>query len=163
YPDLQANGFLRSNALLALWLHLLGGPLGLVGAARLFVACTLAAMAVALAWLGSSLAGPERLPSVTLAAWPVGHCFFVPVGVLNFSVGTAGALGALALARRREEAPELRKTLGLAALGMAAWYGHPFPITLAAGLVGLEVLLGVPWRRWPRRVLFSVGPFVPAL
>jgi hypothetical protein len=91
------------------------------------------------------------------------HGFFVPVGLLNFSVGTAGALGALALAGRREQSPTLRKTLGLCALGVAAWYGHPFPITLAAGLVGLEVLLGVPWRSWPRRLVGSLGPFVPAL
>ena len=163
YPDIQVNGFFRSNALFALWLHLLGGPLGLGGAARLFVACTLAAMAVALAWLGFSLAGPERLPSVTLLAWPMVHGFFVPVGLLNFSVGTAGALGALALASLRERSPDVRKTLGLAMLGVAAWYGHPFPITLAAGLVGLEVLLTTPWRSWAGRLVRSVGPFVPAL
>jgi hypothetical protein len=163
YPDLQVNGFLRSNALLALWLHLLGGPLGLVGAARLFVAATLLAMAAALAWLGFSLAGPERLPSVTLLAWPMVHGFFVPVGLLNFSVGIAGALGALALARLREREPSTARTVGLAALGMAAWYGHPFPITIATGLVGLEVLLSAPWRSWPRRLALAVGPFVPAL
>ena len=163
YPDLQVNGFLRSNALLALWLHLLGGPLGLLGAARLFVALTLLAMATALAWLGWSLAGPERLPSVALLAWPMVHGFFVPVGLLNFSVGTAGALLALALAHLRERAPAAGKTLGLAALGVAAWYGHPFPITLATGLIGLEVVLTVPWRLWPRRLAGTLGPLLPAL
>ncbi len=163
YPDLQANGFLRSNALLALWFHLLGGPLGLVGAARLFVGCTLAAMAAALAWLGWSLAGPERLPSVALLGWPLVHGLFVPVGLLNFSVGTAGALGALALAHRLERAPGAAKALGLGALGVGAWYAHPFPITVATGLVGLEVLLAAPWRTWPRRLLRALGPLVPAL
>ncbi len=163
YPDLQANGFLRSNALLALWLHVVARPLGLVGAARLFVALTLLAMATALAWLGWSLAGPERLPAVTLLAWPMVHGFFVPVGLLNFSVGTAGAIGALALAHLRARAPGPGKTLGLATLGVAAWYGHPFPITMATGLVGLELLLTVPRRLWPGRLVGAVGPFVPAL
>lgn len=163
YPDLQANGFLRSNALLALWLHLLGEPLGLLGAARLFVALTLAAMAVALSWLGWSLAGPERLASVALLAWPLVHGLLVPVGLLNFSVGVAGALGALALAGRRQSAPGSGKTLGLAALSVGAWYGHPFPVTLATGLVGLEVLLTAPWRSWPRRLVGSLGPFLPAV
>jgi len=163
YPDLRANGFLRSNSLLALWLHLLGGPLGLVGAARLFVALTLGAMATALAWVGWSLAGPERLPAVTLLAWPLVHGFLVPVGLLNFSVGTAAALAALSLAERRERVPGLAETLGLVAVSVAGWYAHPFPITLAAGLVGLEVLQVSPWRRWPRALGRALAPFLPAL
>jgi len=163
YPELRVNGFLRSNALLALFLHLLGGPLGLVGAARLFLALTLAAMAAALAWLGWSLAGPERLPAVALLGWPLVHGFFVPVGLLNFSLGVAGALGALALARQRQLHPGTGRTLALAALCVAAWYAHPFPIAVATVLVGLEVLLSAPWGRWPLQLPPALGPFVPAL
>src|SRR6187549_3858753 len=47
YPQYVFNGFFRSNALLTLWFHLVGGH-GLFGAARAFTALVLAVNALAL-------------------------------------------------------------------------------------------------------------------
>ena len=170
YPGLEVNGYLRSNSALALWLHLLGGPLGLIGAARAFVALVLAATAASLAWLGWSVGGPGRMASIALLGWPLVHSFFVAIGFLNFSLGLAGAWAALALAHRREQAQRdaaihrgaLERAAGVA-VPLIAWYAHPFPITLATGLVGLQAVLGAPARQWPSRSLRAVAPFLPAL
>ena len=103
YPTLELNGYLRSNSALALWLHLLGGPLGLVGAARLFLALVLAATAASLAWLGWTVGGPGRMASIALLGWPLVHHFFVATGLLNFSLSLAGAWTILALDHRRTD------------------------------------------------------------
>ena len=180
YPALEVNGYLRSNSALALWLHLLGGPLGLAGAARLFVALVLAASAASLAWLGWTVGGPERMASIALLGWPLVHHFFVATGLLNFSLGLAGAWTALALAYRkarpgRSDAPPWLTSLALVAVSVAAWYAHPFPITIATGLVVLDALTpdagGEPQRAgfpklttgWVHRAWAAALPFLPAL
>jgi hypothetical protein len=174
YPGIEVNGYLRSNSALALWLHLLAGPLGWVGAARAFLALVLAATAASLAWLGWTVGGPARMASIALLGWPLVHHFFVATGLLNFSLGLAGAWAALALAYRRERAlhpgaedgPMARawpeRAAGVA-VPLLAWYAHPFPITLAAGLVVLQSVRGEPPRRWLPRSLPAVAPFLPAL
>jgi hypothetical protein len=175
YPGIEVNGYLRSNSALALGLHLLGGPLGLIAAARLCVALVLAATAASLAWLGWSVGGPARIASIALLGWPLVHHFFVSMGLLNFSLGLAGAWAALALAHRRiragsapgaEATPSGRRWLervALVVVSLAAWYAHPFPIAVAAGLVALQALQGEPPGRWPLRSVRAVAPFLPAL
>src|SRR5262249_38429707 len=169
---LDANGYLRSNSALALWLHLLGGPLGLIGAARLFLAFLLAATAATLAWLGWTLRGPAAMASIALLGWPLVHHFFVSMGLLNFWLGLAGALAALALAYRLSRSGSVHDAstgrrrgaqVALVAVAIVAWYAHPFPIALAAGLVVLEALRGEPARRWPLVSTRAVAPFLPAL
>ena len=74
YPQFVFNGLFKSNALLTLWLYVLGGH-GLFGAARAFVAIVLAANALALPLFVLHFSGRRGLLVATLFGWPLVHSF----------------------------------------------------------------------------------------
>jgi hypothetical protein len=138
YPEFVGNGFLKSNSLLALWLHLTGSH-GLYGAARIFVAIVLATTALAWPLFVLRFAGRRSLVPAMFFVWPLVHGFFVAMGMLNFALGFALSLILLTVLDRQRERATWPRGLAIAALACVLWYAHPFPLAVVAGLVALHV------------------------
>ena len=164
YPDLQANGFLRSNVLLALWFHVLGGPLGLVGAG--------AALPRADARRDGNVAGLARLERGRARAAPVRGA---PSPGPWFTASSSRWVSSTSPSAPRERSgpwhwpasgsarPPRERRLDWRRSAWAHGTATRSQVTVATGLVGLEVLLAGPWRDWPRRLPATLGPFVPAV
>src|SRR5262249_55588816 len=115
HPQYVFNGLFKSNALLTLWLYLLGGH-GLFGAARAFVALVLAANAVALPLFVLRFAGRRAVPVATLLGWPLVHSFSIAMGFLNFAFAFALSLILLAVLDAQRERATAARGFGIAVL-----------------------------------------------
>jgi hypothetical protein len=160
YPQYVFNGLLKSNSLLTLWLYLAGDH-GLFGAARAFTAIALALNAIALPLFVLHFAGRRRMLVATLFLWPLVHGFFLSKGMLNFSVAFPLSLLLLMIMDRQRQEPRFARGLGIAVLSGLLWYAHPFPLVVAVGLVGLEIMTRPTWRARIAASLTLLSPLVP--
>jgi hypothetical protein len=160
YPQYVFNGFLKSNALLTLWLHLLG-PYGLVGAARAFTALVLATNALALPIFVLRFAGRRSLATGILFAWPLVHGFFVAMGMLNFAFAFALSLLLLVFVDRQRARPSVLRGLGIALTAGVLWYAHPFPLLVVIALAAVHALGRATWRERARAGLALLAPLAP--
>lgn len=161
YPQYVFNGLFRSNCLLTLWFYVVGGH-GLFGAARAFTAIVLAANALALPLFVLHFAGRRRLLIATLFVWPLVHGFFVAMGFLNFAFAFALSLILLTVIDRQRQHPTLVRALGVAAISVAVWYAHPFPLAVVGGLVTLHAASRSTWRTRVTAGLTLLLPLAPA-
>jgi hypothetical protein len=161
YPQYVFNGFFKSNALLAWWLHVFGGH-GLFGAARAFTAVVLAANALALPIFVLRFAGRRGFATGILFAWPLVHGFFVSMGMLNFALAFALSLVLLVLLDRQRERPSVGRGLGIAGLAGVLWYAHPFPLLVAAGLITLHAAGRPTWHERAKTAWILLAPLLPA-
>jgi hypothetical protein len=161
YPQYTFNGLFKSNALLTLWLYLLGGH-GLFGAARAFVAIVLAVNAVALPVFVLRFAGRRALPVATLFLWPLVHSFSIVMGFLNFAFAFAVSLILLAVLDAQRERPSTARAAGIAVLACVIWYAHPFPLMVVGGLVALHAASRAGWRDRIASALALLPPLLPA-
>jgi hypothetical protein len=143
YPEYVANGYLKTNATLFLWLHLLGPRLGLALAAKLFVALVLAVGAFAYPGTVLALRGRERLLSSSLLVWPMLHNWFVCMGMLDYALGVPLALLVLVALERHRAAPSVGRGALAAAIAILVWYTHAFALLVAGLLVFVEQVLAV--------------------
>ncbi|HEX7604090.1 MAG TPA: hypothetical protein VF316_20875, partial [Polyangiaceae bacterium] len=116
YPEYVANGYLKTNATLFLWLHLLGPRVGLALAAKLFVALVLAVGAVAYPGTILAFRGRERLLSSSLLVWPMVHNWFVCMGMLDYALGVPLALLVLVALERHRASPSMGRGGAAAAI-----------------------------------------------
>jgi hypothetical protein len=145
YPEYVSNGFFKSNSVLSLWLHLMGGH-GLYGAARVFTAIVLLTTALAWPLFVLRFSGRRHVLVATLFCWPLVHGFFVSMGMLNFVLAFALSLILLTVLDRQREHPTWPRGLAIAALACVLWYAHPFPLLVVTGLVALHVARQGDWR-----------------
>jgi hypothetical protein len=143
YPEYVANGYLKTNATLFLWLHLLGPRVGLALAAKLFVALVLAVGALAYPGTILALRGRERLLSSSLLVWPMLHNWFVCMGMLDYALGVPLALLVLVALERHRAAPSVGRGALAAAIAILVWYTHAFALLVAGLLVLVEQVLAL--------------------
>jgi hypothetical protein len=160
YPQYAFNGLLRSNSLLTLWLHLLGGH-DIFLAARAFTAIVLATSALALPLFVLHFAGRRSLLIASLFFWPLVHGFFVSMGMLNFAFAFSLSLILLTVIDRQRERPSLGRGLGIAAISGVVWYAHPFPLAVMGLLVALHAASRYTWRARIRAGLTMLVPLAP--
>src|SRR5262249_30698666 len=135
-------------SLLTLWFYLVGSH-GLFGAARAFCALALAMNAIALPVLVLRFAGRRALTAAALCGWPPVHRFSFALGVLDFSFAFGLALILIVVLDRQREHATVPRALGIAALSLAVWYAHPFPLAVVGVLVAVHV---VTRSTWPERL-----------
>ena len=153
YPELVSNGFWKTNSALFLFLHLLGGPLGLVLAAKLFVTLTIAAGAWAYPHVIERFAGREKVYGAALVLWPMVHNWFVAMGMLDYALAVPLALETLVWLDASVRKPSAGAAVAAAACAMLAWYAHAFAVIVLVLLVGVECLrpprdVKRIWRLW---------------
>ena len=146
YPEFAFNGLFKSNSLLTLWFYLFGGH-GLFGAARAFAALVLAMNAVALPVFVLHFAGRRAVLPAALFVWPMMHSFSYAMGFLNFSFAFGLSLILLVVIDGQRQRPNLARGLAMAALSVALWYTHPFPLAVVGVLVALHVATRPTWRQ----------------
>lgn len=161
YPQYVSNGLLKSNSLLTLWLYVLGGH-GLFAAARVFTAIVLATTSLALPIFVFRFAGRRHLRVAPLFVWPLGHGFFVSMGMLNFAFAFALSLILLTVIDQQRERPTLTRGLVITAISGVLWYAHPFPLALVGGLVALHVASRSTWHARIAAGLALLSPLAPA-
>jgi hypothetical protein len=161
YPEFTFNGLFKSNALLTLWLYLLGGH-GLFGATRAFVALVLAANALALPIFVRHFAGRRALPAAMLVAWPLVHSFSITMGFLNFAFAFALSLILLTVIDRQGARPTPLRGVGIAVLACVIWYAHPFPLLIIGLLVTLHALARPSWPERFKAGVVLLSPLAPA-
>src|SRR6185369_14855755 len=127
YPQFAFNGLFKSNSLLTLWFYLFGGH-GLFGAARAFAALVLAMNAVALPVFVLHFAGRRAVPVAACFVWPMVHCFSYAMGFLNFTFAFGLSLILLVVIDGQRQRATVPRGLAIAALSVALWYAHPFPL-----------------------------------
>ncbi|MGB8295192.1 MAG: hypothetical protein WCG85_07170 [Polyangia bacterium] len=160
YPQYVFNGFFRSNAIVPLWLHLLGRH-DLLAAGRAFTAIVIAANALGLPFFVLHFGGRRRMLVASLLVWPLVHGFFVSMGMLNFAFAFPSALTLLVALDRQRQAPSVLRGLSVAAVSVLPWYAHPFPLMVVVGLVVLEVASRPGWRARRSAGLALLSPLVP--
>ena len=161
YPQFAFNGLFKSNALLTLWLYVLGNH-GLFGATRAFVAIVLAANALALPLFLMHFSGRRGLLVATLFGWPLVHSFLVAMGFLNFAFAFALSLILLTVLDRQRERPTVARGLGAAALSGVIWYAHLFPLAIVGALVALHAATRSTWRARITAGVALLLPLAPA-
>lgn len=143
YPEYVFNGFFKTNAALFTWLSVVGGVTGLPAAARLFALMTVAATALVIPRFVLRLSGSRRRTlTASLFAWPMAHNWFVSMGMLDFALAVPLSLALLMLIDRQRHAPTALRAVGIAALGLATWYAHVFPLLVVHLLVVVEAVAG---------------------
>jgi hypothetical protein len=162
YPQYAFNGWFKSNSLLTLWLHALGGH-DLFGAARSFVALVLAINALALPVFVRHCAGRRSVPLAACFLWPLVHSFSVSMGFLNFAFAFALSLILLTVLDRQREEPTLWRGVGIAVLAGLLWFAHPFPLTVVGGLVALHAATRPGARAKLSAGLALLAPLAPAV
>jgi hypothetical protein len=161
YPEYAFNGLWRSNALLTLWFLAWGGQ-DLFVAARLFVAVVLAVTALALPTFLLHFRGRRGLWASLLFAWPLVHSFSIAMGFLNFAFAFALSLILATAVDRQRDGATLRRGIAIAALSVAIWYAHPFPLAVVGVLVTAHVVMRPTWRARARAASALLLPILPA-
>ena len=161
YPEYSFNGLWRSNALLTLWFLAWGGQ-DLFVAARMFVAVVLAVTALALPIFLLRFRGRAGFWGSLLFAWPLVHSFSVAMGFLNFAFAFALSLILATVVDRQRDGATLKRGIGIAALSVAIWYAHPFPLAVVGVLVMVHVVTRPSWRARARAAGALLLPMVPA-
>jgi hypothetical protein len=160
YPQYVFNGFFRSNALLTLWMHLVGRH-GLLAAGRAFTAVVIAANALSLPFFVLHFGGRRRMLVASLFVWPLVHGFFVSMGMMNFAFAFPLSLTLTVALDHQRQAPSMVRGLAVAALSLLLWYAHPFPLMVVGGLVALEVAAQPGWRARLSAGLALLSPLLP--
>ncbi|HSQ62799.1 MAG TPA: hypothetical protein VLM85_06275 [Polyangiaceae bacterium] len=166
YPELASNGFFKTNSAVFLFLHVVGGRLGLPLAAKLFVTLTVGVGAWIYPRAVARLAGAQKASTATLLLWPMVHNWFVAMGMVDYALAVPLALEVLIQldAFRRTGAKPTAVMAGTWAV--LVWYTHAFAVMVVALLAILEcVAAGAPRELAPKwaaaRRLFP--PLLPAL
>jgi len=166
YPDFVSNGFLKTNSALFLFLHVLGRPLGLVVAGKLFVTLTIAAGAWAYPRAVERLAGPGKVWSAALVLWPMVHNWFVAMGMLDYALAVPLALTTLVWLDETRREASLWRSVAAGASAVLVWYTHAFAVIVLAFLVAIECLrAGAPREIAPKAAAARrlIPPLLPAL
>jgi hypothetical protein len=163
YPEYVFNGFFKTNSALFTWLHFVGGMTGTKPAARLFAVLTLGLTAFTIPRFVLRLTGSRKKMLVaSLIAWPMVHNWFVSMGMLDFAIAVPLSLLLLLAIDRHRAAPSLSGAAAIAALGVATWYAHVFPLLVVHLLVGVESLLRPTWKERLRACCAMTLPLLPA-
>ena len=143
YPEYVSNGYLKTNATLFLWLHVLGPRVGLLLAAKLFVALVLGVGALVYPGTVLFFRGRAAMVSASLLVWPMVHNWFVCMGMLDYALGVPLALLVLVAVERHRMVPTVERGLLAAGLAVLVWYTHAFALLVAGLLVFVEQVLAV--------------------
>jgi hypothetical protein len=162
YPDYVATGFLKTNAALSTWCVFAGRAVGLVTAARLFVLAVLAAAAFVLPRFVLHFRGRGAMVVSSLVAWPMVHNWYVDMGMLNFALSVPLSLVLLILLDRHRAAPSFGRGCAAAAMGLATWYAHAFPVLVVGWIVIVYAASRAGWPARLRAAAALVPPLVPA-
>jgi hypothetical protein len=154
FPEYVANGFLKTNAALYLWLFAATKVMSAALAAKLFVAGVLALGAFTFPRVVDRLAGEATGRVAALFVWPFVHNFFVSVGMLDYALGVPLALEVLLAMQVFREAPGRAAALRVTALALATWYAHVFALLVVGLLATIELGLEAARAR-------SVRPMLP--
>ncbi len=157
YPDYVFNGLWKSNSALELWLHQFADD-HLLSAARAFVAIVLAVNAFGLPWFVLQLAGRRAMVNASLLIWPLVHGFCLAMGMCNFALAVPLSLVVLVLLGRQRTAPSAGLAVATAALSVAVWLAHPFPLIVVGGICLVELVARRD--RWWRAVA-TLLPLAP--
>ena len=149
YPDFVSNGFVKTNAALFLFLHVLAPHVGYRVAAKLFVTLTCAVGAFAYPRAVGALGG--NVHSASFLLWPFVHNWFVAAGMVEYALCVPLVLLVLAEIRTRP--------VVAGALAALVWYTHAFGVIVLGLLVALELVATRRWKDAPRLAL----PLAPAV
>jgi len=139
YPDYAFNGLWKANSALELWFQLF--PDGeLRSAGRSFAAIAIAAAAFGLPWFVWQVAGRRAMAVASLLIWPLVHGFFIAMGMLNFALAVPLSLVVLVLFGRQRAAPSAARAAAIAALSVAVWLAHPFPLIVVGAVAAIELV-----------------------
>ena len=164
YPEYVSNGYFKTNATLFLWLHVLGPRVGLLLAAKLFVALVLGVGALVYPGTLLFFRGRAAMVSASFLVWPMVHNWFVCMGMLDYALGVPLALLVLIAVERHRAVPSLGRGVLAAALAVLVWYTHAFALLVAGLLVLVEQVLALSRdRKEGVRHAFRLGaPLLPA-
>jgi hypothetical protein len=162
YPQFVFNGFFKTNSALFTWMLLLGHVVGLRTAARLFVVVVLALGSLALPRFVLAFGGRRRMIVSAFFAWPMVHNWFVSMGMLDFALSFPLATFLLVALEAQWKRPSSRRALAIAALALATWHAHVFPLLVVGLLVLLRVALAPTWRARTSLARALLLPLVPA-
>lgn len=162
YPGFVFNGFFKTNSALFTWLLLVGRPLGLRLAARLFVLLVLALGAFALPRFVLSFAGRRRMVIASFFAWPMVQNWFVSMGMLDFAMGIPLATFLLVVLNAQRQRPSVLRGVGIALLSLATWHAHVFPLLVVHLLLALHIGMRPTWRERGAQALRLAIPLLPS-
>lgn len=160
YPAFVSNGFVKTNATLFVFLHLVSRLVGLKAAAKLFVLVTLGASAHAIPRVVVRFGGRERLWSATLLAWPMVHNWYVSMGMLDFALGVALGLELLLALDALLASPSRNRAIFAALWAIVVWYTHVFALLLVGLLAVVEVVRAK--KDWKKTLAVLAPPLAPA-
>jgi len=139
YPEFVANGFFKTNTALFAWLYVVGKPLGLHLAAKLFALGVLFLNAFTYPRFVLALTGSRGKATVaTLFMWPMVHNWWVSMGMLDYALGLPLSLWLLVLANRQLRAPSVQNALMIVGVSFVCWYAHTFALLVAGLLIAIE-------------------------
>jgi hypothetical protein len=162
YPEYVFNGFVKTNAALFTWLHVVGQLAGVKLAARLFALLTVALNAFILPRFVLRISGSrKRMVMASLFAWPMVHNWFVSMGMLDFAIAVPLSLALLLAVNRQRTAPSIKNGLAIVGLGVATWYAHVFPLLVVHLLVLIESLVQPNWKARYETARAMVLPLLP--
>ena len=163
YPEYVFTGYWKTNAAFFAWEHFVGHAVGALLAIRLFAALVLAAGSLAFTRLLVVLGGRDKLLAGSLFLAPMIHSWCVCLGLLDFSLGFAIALGIVALLAEQRRAPTTMRAAAIALGSILLWWVHVIPLFLLHVLVAIDLAVTAvrSWRE--ARELFArcVLPILP--
>ncbi len=162
YPEFASNGWFKANAALVAWTYFVGNAIGIKLAARVFVLGTLAANALILPRFVLHFGGRRRMLVSAPFAWPMVHNWFVSMGMLNFALSVALALGMLMLLDGQRRAPTLGRGMTIALLGVVMGYTSGVPLLGVGALVAVEIVSRPSWKDRREAARRLAPPLVPA-
>ena len=162
YPEYAATGLWQTNAAFTAFCLIAGRLVGLVAAAKLFVLAVLAAGAFVLPRFVLHFGGRQRMWVASLAVWPMVQSWFVAMGMLDFALSVPCALALLVLLDRNRASPSLPRAAAAAAMAVATWYAHVFPLLVVGLMVVAHVASRGSWAAARRQGRTLGAALVPA-
>ncbi|MEO8798839.1 MAG: hypothetical protein ABI551_13205 [Polyangiaceae bacterium] len=173
YPELVANGFLKTNAALFSWLYFVGKITGVKIAAKLFAFLVIGLNAIVFPQLVLRFGNRQKMLVAALFLGPMVHNWFVSMGMLDFALGVPCSLIVLMLMKRRLEsgrasglpaqAPSLANALGICAMTIVTWYAHCFALMVVQLLVAVHIVTRPSWSERISHFKLLVLPQLPAI
>lgn len=155
YPEVVFNGFLKTNAALYLWDHVVGALVGKLAAARLFAAIVLAANALVFPRVLLVFGDRKKLVVGSFFLAPMVHHWCICLGLLDFALGLPIALLVLVLLEKQRRMPAAARAVLIAVTSVAAWYAHIIPLLMLHLLLFIELVVTARRSRTEAKALFT--------
>jgi hypothetical protein len=162
WPEFAPTGLLKTNSAMYAFGVLLAPIASAVTSARVFIALTLLANALALPHVLLYFRGKKALVASLPFLPPMVHHWFFSMGMVNFSMALPLSFLLVAGLHAQEKAPTLRRGLGLAALAFAVWFCHSLPVMVVGLLIVARVVFAPSMHDRAARARALVPPLAPA-